>query len=655
MRSPAHLSRAVAALVMIAAVWACGGDDSTGPRIVRPVIDSISPSRGAVGTQVQVHGRSFGTDSVEVWFGMVEAGPTSMTSTSLTAVVPSSLDAGTYAVRVVNKDGGADTLLAGFEVLLPPVADSVSPSHGTVGTEVRIYGTRFSSDSVRVMFGTLEASSVVQEGGSLFAVAPEGLAAETSYDIRIVNKDLTADTLLAAFRTTAPNLVRVNGVTKPTGLVGMLVFLENDAFGDAKHGGVFFRASDGTRIRATIADSTNDWANTYVVTTVPTGTADSSMIWIETATGKDSIEFNLIQNGVFSPSTINWTETASLPQALQGLGAVFVPIEEGSMPANYVFTIGGATSTQMPVSAIYRASVAESGALDMWLNTGSVLPSGRAYHATAAATAYTAALDSTTGAYLYAIGGKDADGSTVSTVFHARLGLDGQLGAWSVGNPLPQPLHGASAVVFRGYVYVAGGANASNVAQSTVYRAAVLPDGSVGQWSEVTSLATPRSHFSLVNFGPYLYAVGGETGSTTPGANTLSGTETSGVDLAQINMRTGAISAAGWQPVTSMSKARTKHSAVFAGGALFVTSGIYSGIGLAGSSENTYSTINSDGTLGSWNGATNSETINSVIGHSLYNQAMVTFIDGAGNGHILVIGGGNATMPGMASAKVVYY
>ena len=538
--------------------------------------------------------------------------------------------------------------------VVPPVADSIAPVRGTVGTEVRIYGTGFGSSNVNVFFGGLQAASVTYESGSLFAVAPEGLAANSRYDIRVVNADLGADTLIQAFETVAPNVVRVNGVTKPTGLVGMLVFIENSAFGDAAHGGVFFRASDGSRIRAAIADSANDWADSYIVTTVPTGTADTSMIWVETATGRDSIEFSLIQNGVFSPATINWTQTTDLPQPLQGLGALFVPVEDGASPANYVFAIGGADTVQKATRGVHRAQVAQSGALGAW-SAMTALPHARAYHATVGATAYTAALDTTVGAYVYVIGGKDSTGATTNTVFYARVGLDGQVAAWQSAPALPAALHSAGAAVFRGYIYLTGGANNDNVAQAQTYRAAVFADGSLGAWETMTAMPAPRAYHTLVNFGPYIYAIGGDAGTSAPSATALSGTETANVDIVRINLRNGAFTSAGWQAVTAMAKARSKHGAVFAGGALFVSSGIYSGIGVSGSSENTYAALNSDGTLGSWNGATGAETVNSEIGYSLYNPALVSFIDGTGKGHVLILGGAKTSQAGAASAKVVYY
>ncbi len=640
----------------IATLAACG-DDPTAPKISSPAIDSIVPAWGTAGGQVRIYGRSFAGDGIKVFIGSVQtSAPQFVSSTQLSVVVPEGLMAGKFDVRVMNRDGGTVTRTAAFEYVVPPVIDSISPRRGTVGTEVRIYGSRFTSDSLAVYFGDLKSPKVQLSGGSVFATAPEGITLGSTYDIRVLNRLLEADTIAAAFQVVRPKVARANGVTKPTGLVGMLIFVEGDAFGDVKHGKAYFRASDGTRIQAVIADSANDWANTYVLTTVPTGTADSGYVWVETASGTDSIEFKLIKNGVFSPSTINWTQTTALPRALQGLGAVFVPIEEGATPGNYVFTLGGADSANVATTAVYRAKVQQTGALDAWNTSQTALPAARAYHTTVGATAYTAALDTTTtGAYLYVIGGKDGAGKTMNTVYHARVGLDGQVGSWSTGPALPVPLHSASAAVFRGYIYLAGGADSAGKAQAQMYRASVSIDGALGAWESITALPAARSHFALVNLGPYLYAIGGETGTTTPVSTALSGTETATVGLARINLRTGGIASGGWSAVTGMSKARSKHAAVFAGGALFVSSGIYSGIGVSGSSENTYAEINSDGTLGSWQGATGSETINTEIGYSLYNQAMVTFIDNTGKGHVLVLGGANTSQQGQASAKVVYY
>ncbi|MBW3555124.1 MAG: IPT/TIG domain-containing protein, partial [Gemmatimonadetes bacterium] len=397
-----------------------------------------------------------------------------------------------------------------------PSLTSASPAEGTTGTEVRIDGTGLEAGAT-VSFGTIESDSVDLESGALFAFAPAGLTAGSTYDITVTNPGGKSDRLTAAFTAVAPSASRVNGVSKPTGLQGMTIIIEGSAFGDdlALSGGkVWFTNSDGTNIEAVIADSAADWTNSFIVTSVPTGVSDTSSVWVETSTGEsERIEFRLIQSGTFSPSTINWTQTTALPQGLQGLGAVFVPVEEGTAPANYVFVAGGGDSLGVATDVVYRATVSETGALgDAWASLAG-LPAARAYHATAAATGYTAALDTTTtAAYIYVIGGQAADSSVVSTVYIGHVDLAGDVTGWATGEALPQPLHSASAVLFRGFLYVSGGAGADGAPVSTVHRAAVAEDGTLGAWETLAgALPVAAAHHSMLNFGPFLYVVGGDS------------------------------------------------------------------------------------------------------------------------------------------------
>lgn len=641
--------------LLVLAPVACS--DGSGSSLSSPGIDSIAPVWGYAGTDVRIHGTNFSADSVKVFFGSFAAAAVEPQGpTGILATVPAGLtDGEVYDIRVVNRDGGAGTLTAAFEAVAPPALQSATPDRGTVGTEVRIDGSGFAADSVTVYFGDLPVARVEQEGGALFAFVPEGVELGTSYDIRVVNRARAADTLFAAFSAVAPSVARVNGATRPTGLVGMTVIVEGDAYADVVGvGKVFFRGSAGEEIEAAVVDSLQDWTNGFIVTTVPQGVADTSQIWVRTATGESNpVEFRLIASGNFSPSLINWTRTTPLPEPLQGLGAVFVPVEDGPTPANYIYTVGGADTANVARPSVYRATVEQSGSLGPWSEmTG--LGAGRAYSAMAAATALTAALDTTTtAAYLYVLGGIDPVGATVSSVEFAHVDLNGTVGGWRATTPLPSPLRGASAAVFRGFLYIAGGADGTDLATRAAYRAQIAADGTLGPWESMADLPQGAAHAALVNFGPFLYMVGGETGDNPMVSATVSGTETEAVHLARINLRTGALTAAGWVPVASMAKPRSKHSTVFAGGALFTTSGVYSG--QPGSSENTYAPVLSDGSLESWNGATGSETIKAETGYSLYNQAVVTFIDAAGQGHVLVLGGAMREAEGVPSSEVLFY
>lgn len=541
-----------------------------------------------------------------------------------------------------------------------PAISAVAPAEGAPGTEVRIDGSGFEAGSA-VFFGDLESPRVELDGGSLFVLAPSGLSVDVSSDVRVVNTNdglQEADTASAAFTAIRPGDLRINGVTKPVGLEGMTVIVEGEAFGDSldlSQGAVYFEAGDGSALQATIADALDDWTDEFIVTSVPTGTADTSKVWVETVLGaSDSVEFRILESGQFSPSNIEWTATTSLPTALQGLGAEFVPVEEGSSPANYVFVFGGADGTNTARSVVYRNVVEQTGALSGAWDELSSMPVARAHHATTAATAFTAALDTaTTSAVLYALGGIDASGSTVSSVYLARVAPDGSVGAWEEDRPLPTPLHSADAAVFRGYLYLAGGADGTNVAQARTYRAPVAEDGSLGSWEEMDPLPEAVAYGAFVNFGPFLYSIGGETGTSAPATSSQTGTETEQVYFARLNLRTGGLSSAGWTATEPMAKTRSKHSTVFAGGALFTTSGIFAGT--PGSSENTFAVLQSDGTLDPWQGATGAETIASELGKSLYNQAMVTFIDDDGDGHLLVLGGADIGDEGTPSADVIFY
>lgn len=446
-----------------------------------------------------------------------------------------------------------------------------------------------------------------------------------------------------------PVLSQVNGATEPVGLIGMTVVIEGASLGDSARGKVYFRGSGGTRILAAAANV--DWTSSFIITTVPTGTADSSMVWVETTGGvSDSIPFTLISAGAFSPSNITWSAASALPQAFQGLGAVAVKVGRGSMKGSWVYTVGGANAATVASGAVYRAQVMANGSLSAWAAVTSQ-PGARAYHAIVAATPSTARMDTTVAAYVYALGGIDASGATLGTVEFTRVGLDGTLSAWQSTTPLPAAVHNAGAVVFRGFLYLSGGASGTNQPTASAYRAEVHADGTLGTWQAVSSLPKPTAYHSMVNFGPYVYVVGGDNGTAAPALNTMSGTETNAAYVGRIDMRTGSLSP--WTQLNSLGKARTKGALVAAGGALLVTSGLYSG--QAGSSENTYASIGAEGALGSWNGATGSNTIDVLLGYELYNTAAVFFIDAQGRGHVMVLGGASRSATPQASAGVVYY
>ena len=97
-----------------------------------------------------------------------------------------------------------------------------------------------------------------------------------------------------------------------------------------------------------------------------------------------------------------------------------------------------------------------------------------------------------------------------------------------------------------------------------------------------------------------------------------------------------------------------KHTAVVAGGNVLVTGGLYTGAS-TGSSEESYAQLNADGSIGNFNGATGSVTINALGGGNVFNQAAVGYSDGNGAFHVAVVAGDDVSTPGTKHKTVFIY
>jgi hypothetical protein len=266
----------------------------------------------------------------------------------------------------------------------------------------------------------------------------------------------------------------------------------------------------------------------------------------------------------------------------------------------------------------------------------------------AAATGQNAPIDTSYAGYLYVIGGNDEYSRTLRDVYYAPVHLDGTVGSWSTTSVLPTDLHGASAVIFRGYVYLVGGANHLKQPRSASIRAQIMADGSLGPWTPVTPLPKATQMHSLVNSGAKLYLVGGDTGKVELWNSALTGTESRAVYEAIVDVRDGSVGE--WIATSALSTGRAKHATVLAGQSLVVTSGLYS---RESGAESESALITPTGTVGSWSAVRGTNTIESVVGFALVNAAAVTFTGSDGRAHVLVLGGGR--LYNETSAPVVYY
>lgn len=534
-----------------------------------------------------------------------------------------------------------------------PTVAVISPARGTVGTELTITGTDF-REGATVSVGSSAATEVeVASATTIYARVPAGVTAGTTYPVTVRNADGTSATVSSAFTAVAPTLQYVNGATRPAGNVGSTVIIEGQGFGDVQGTGeVLFTTSTGT-VAATIA-SADDWTNTFIVTTVPSGTVSGDVV-VKTATGtSDALPFVVTSNAQFSPSTISWTATTALPAGLSGHSAQFGVVQGATGAASFVYVTGGSDTSYAPRSEVYFAPVATAGGVGAWTKTAG-LPAATAFHASVLATPHNSRVKGP--GYLYVLGGATAaDGTPTTAIHRGTLGADGSVSAWTTVGQLPMALRSFGAVLFRGDIYLVGGATSGNVPVNAVYRARLDSLGAIGAWESQPALPAARSHAGVVQFGGFLYVIGGETGTTTPNDSSVtSSTKTAEVVYARIDLRTGNLVGPAWTVNPSaLGKATAKHTAVAAGGSVLVTAGLYNGA-TTGSSEQTYAQFNSDGTVGSFAGATGSRTIASAGGKNLFNHAAISYVDAVGVAHVLVIGGDDVNAPGAKRGEVWYY
>lgn len=561
-----------------------------------------------------------------------------------------------------------------------PAVAALTPSTGTVSTVVLIAGSGFGTSPV-VKFSAggheyqaaLTTASDSKIEAAVPAVDPALAASGTSFDVTVQPAGGGAATLHGAFTMARPVVADVNGGLVGSGTPGSPFILDGSAFGDPAVVGtavsfsVEFADTVGGSFPAAV--TAGAWSNGFVVGNAPNGLTAGQryQVTVTTPSGTSAPRWFQVLGGVsFSPSNIGWSAGPSLPFAEQGLAAVVVPLSDPSgVTTSYVFALGGndssvaadswAASSSTVVVNELLPTVTSAGAFawSSWAEA-TALPQARAF--AAAVTAGPGNSVVTAPGELYVLGGLDPAGLATSSVYRAPVAADGTLGAWSRTTSLPRARYGHAAVVLRGRIYVAGGNGPDGLPVNTVFYAPIHADGTLGDWLPGTDLPAPVAHHQLASYAGTLFAMGGTSDGADPISSTLDPVVNGTVWSTELDLRDGSfvstVSTTAWQDQGALSpKAREKFSAVVAGSYLLVTGGLYSGDATS-SSESSYAALQSDPTtgkitLGAFNGATGSSTIYGPASgyQSPYDHAAVSYVDVAGNAHVLVLGGGNVGKP----------
>jgi len=148
----------------------------------QPVVSSVSPGSGPIGTGVTVTGSGFGYgctggQSGQVYFGGIAAADATVSDAAATAVAPPHR-AGPVNVQVTDCLGDVSDISSADSFVYPrPVVSSVSPGSGPIGTGVTVTGSGFDygctgGQSGQVYFGGIAAADATVSDAAATAVAP---------------------------------------------------------------------------------------------------------------------------------------------------------------------------------------------------------------------------------------------------------------------------------------------------------------------------------------------------------------------------------------------------------------------------------------------------------------------------------------------------
>lgn len=191
-----------------------------------------------------------------------------------------------------------------------------------------------------------------------------------------------------------------------------------------------------------------------------------------------------------------WSDTQNLPENFGASSAL--------VTKNRVYLLGGWTSTYS--ATVYTAPIDSNGNIGTWA-AGTPLPEPIAY-----------AQSLNTKDWVYLVGGSNASGP-INKIFRAPINADGTIGTWALYGTLPTTIQMAQLVVVKNFVFLLGGqtAAAASSTVSTIYRAPINPDQSLGSWAAQVALPGPLALSQAIITSSGLYLVSGNTSAGVVG------------------------------------------------------------------------------------------------------------------------------------------
>jgi len=247
-----------------------------------PTITSVTPTSGTVGTQVTITGSGFG--AVAGSYGDVQIGTqdnapiVSWSNTQIVATVPLSSRSGVVQVG----QNGAWSNSVPFTMLGPTIT-SVTPTSGTVGTQVTITGSGFGSVASSygdVQIGTQDNAPIVSWSDTkIVATVP---LSSLSGVVQVAQNGAWSNSV--PFTMAGPT---ITSVTPTSGTVGTQVTITGSGFGSVASS--FGDVQIGTQDNAPIVS----WSDTKIVATVPLSSLSGVVQVAQNGAWSNSVPFTI--------------------------------------------------------------------------------------------------------------------------------------------------------------------------------------------------------------------------------------------------------------------------------------------------------------------------------------------------------------------------
>lgn len=244
------------------------------------VVNSIAPTSGPGGTQIQINGSGFGATQGSSWVGIgpYSAAVVSWSNTQIVAKAPPVALIGAVKVTAGGVASNADQ---NFTVLAPTVA-SISPTNGPVGTQVTINGSGFGATqgSITAAINSVNLAIISWSGTQIVATVP---TTAVTGSVKVTNGGVPSNTNLYF---TVPAR-QVTGVSPASAAVGSQITITGTGFHSAQGSGFVYLYPNRQA-------SVVSWSDTQIVATVPSGVTTGPVeVWVNGQSSNSDVVLNM--------------------------------------------------------------------------------------------------------------------------------------------------------------------------------------------------------------------------------------------------------------------------------------------------------------------------------------------------------------------------